>query len=202
MQVLGPADVVAARQMIRGQALALGVDNLAVEDLAVVATELASNLVRHAGSGAIRVRGITHGGQTGIQIEAHDAGPGFADVEQALTDGYSSGGGLGYGLGTVKRLMDELEIASREDAGVGAHIVCRRWRRLTPQRDLLCQLDFGVASQAYPGLDVNGDDFLIKQWEDFPSLLTQQATTSAARLLRTLSRGTDDATVLIVRNRS
>jgi serine/threonine protein phosphatase PrpC len=94
-----------------------------------------------------------------------DSGPGIADVERAMTDGFSTVGSLGYGLGAVNRLMDELEITSQGRGVGGTRIVCRRWS--VPELPLVnsCPLDFGVATRPYPGKAVNGDAFVIEQWD-------------------------------------
>jgi serine/threonine protein phosphatase PrpC len=98
----------------------------------------------------------------GIQIESDDRGPGIADVEKAIADGFSTAGSFGSGLGAVNRLMHEFDITSRK--GVGTHIVCRRRVREVAKAVVPCPLDFGVATRTCPGRDVNGDDFIIKQW--------------------------------------
>jgi serine/threonine protein phosphatase PrpC len=98
----------------------------------------------------------------GIQIESDDRGPGIADVEKAMADGFSTAGTLGSGLGAVNRLMHEFNITSRK--GAGTHIVCRRRVREVVKTIVSCPLDFSVATRACPGRDVNGDDFIIKRW--------------------------------------
>jgi anti-sigma regulatory factor (Ser/Thr protein kinase) len=92
-------------------------------------SELASNLVKHARRGTLTLTPLTEGTRVGLQIESQDRGPGIADVEQALTDGFSTAGSLGYGLGVVHRLMDTFDITSQPGAGGGTHIVCQRWLR-------------------------------------------------------------------------
>jgi hypothetical protein len=103
--------------------------------------------------------------RVGIRIESEDFGPGIADVERALTDGFSTAGSLGFGLGTVNRLMDDLEVYSRSPTGV--HLVSQRWMR--PQRKEMRTEDlrFGAATRAYRHLPENGDAFVIMQWERF-----------------------------------
>jgi Stage II sporulation protein E (SpoIIE) len=101
-------------------------------------------------------------GRSGICIESQDSGPGIKDIEQALTDGYSTAGSLGIGLGAVNRLMDELELRSAPERG--AHLVCHRWLRPdfgpTPEP----WLEFGAATRALRNQRENGDAFLIRQW--------------------------------------
>jgi anti-sigma regulatory factor (Ser/Thr protein kinase) len=134
------------------------------EEIVLVATELATNLVRHAGGGDLLVRSVSGSGRTGIQIESRDKGPGIGDVERAFADGYSTASGPGYGLGAINRLMDELEIAPSVADGIGLHITCRRWIRSTGTPAVLNPFGIGVASRPHPLMPVNGDSFVVKQW--------------------------------------
>jgi len=96
-------------------------------------------------------------------VETEEHGPGIRDIEQAFADGYSSAGGLGYGLGAVNRLMDELEISST--AGLGTRILCRRWVRTASERPLFHVWDAGVASRSRGGVPENGDAFVVREWD-------------------------------------
>jgi serine/threonine-protein kinase RsbT len=125
--IAGERDIVLARQ--RGRDLAGG-EPFSMTDLTVIATaisEVARNIVLYAGRGEIRVATIRRGDRVGVVITATDHGPGIADVEQALKDGYSTGHGLGLGLPAARRLMDELEVVSQ--VGVGTTLVMRKWAR-------------------------------------------------------------------------
>ena len=93
--------------------------------LATAVTELAVNLFRHAGGGEIQLRTLTRQNAVGIEVIAHDTGPGIADIAQAMHEGFSTAGGLGCGLPGVSRLMDELEIHS--EAGQGTRIRACKW---------------------------------------------------------------------------
>jgi anti-sigma regulatory factor (Ser/Thr protein kinase)/serine/threonine protein phosphatase PrpC len=134
------------------------------EEIALAVTELASNLTKHAGGGEIRLLVIEGDGRVGIQIESEDNGPGISDVERAVTDGYSTAGSLGTGLGTVNRLMDELEFRPRAHRA-GLHIVCQRWLRPNLKNFRLRSLEFGAATRAYRMLPENGDAIILRQWE-------------------------------------
>lgn len=104
----------------------IGFPRADAERIALATTELASNLTRYARNGRVVLQQVAGARGTGIQIESHDDGPGIADVELALTDGFSSGGGLGSGLPAAQRLLHEFEI----DSGAqGTDIVGRRWVR-------------------------------------------------------------------------
>src|SRR5713101_7264621 len=121
-------DLSTARLAARSISTAIGFDERAVEEIALVVTELATNLVKHAQDGVLRLRRTEESGRTGIQIDSEDQGPGIRNVEQAIGDGFSTAGSLGCGLGAVNRLMDEFDITSRP--GAGTSIVCKRWLRL------------------------------------------------------------------------
>ena len=162
VDVDGAADVYRAAALADVFADSLGFTPADRAEIALVVTELASNVVQHASGGTVRLSRIEAPGRVGIQIESEDSGPGIADLEQAITDGYSTVGGLGVGLGTVNRLMDELAAYSRPERGV--RIVCERWVR--PQNSGLSvrHLTFGAATRSYRRLRENGDAFIIKQW--------------------------------------
>jgi serine/threonine-protein kinase RsbT len=120
------ADIVTARQTGRGLALQLGFTST---DLALIATaisEVARNMSNYAGGGEI-VMELSQGdnGRQGIVIMAVDRGPGIADVDLAMKDGYSTGNGLGLGLPGSKRLMDEFEVQS--EPGKGTTITMKKW---------------------------------------------------------------------------
>lgn len=119
------SDIVVARQHARALAKALG---FAGSDLTLIATalsELARNIVEHAQRGEIIVESVHSGMRSGLVITACDSGPGIADVDLALQDGYSTGKGLGLGLPGSKRLMDEFEIAS--GPGQGTRVKVTKW---------------------------------------------------------------------------
>ncbi len=155
-------DLSAARLAARSMSTAIGFDEGAVEEIALVVSELATNLAKHAKDGVLRLRQTEEAGRTGIQIDSEDQGPGIPNVEQAIADDFSTAGSLGCGLGAVNRLMDEFDVASRP--GAGTSIVCKRWLRLDIPPALACPLAFGVATRPCPLMPVNGDTFVIKQW--------------------------------------
>lgn len=160
------SDAVLAREETEQRAAAAGFDEAAREKLKIVATELVTNLVKHADGGDLRIARITAGDRTGVRIESLDAGPGIPDVTEAFADGTSTVGSLGSGLGAVNRLVDELEIAPREGSPVGTHIVADRWVRPRDRAPSSCPLAVGVASRPKSPGDPNGDAFVIKRWAD------------------------------------
>jgi anti-sigma regulatory factor (Ser/Thr protein kinase) len=164
IRVAVASDASLARRTARATALAIGFDERASEEIALAVSELASNLTRHAQGGQLTLAPVAEGGRIGIQIESLDRGPGIPDAEQAMTDGFSTVGGLGCGLGAVNRLMDEFTISSQQVASAGTHIVCKHWLRGDTTPVDPCPLEFGAASRARPTMTVNGDAFAIKRW--------------------------------------
>ena len=163
LEVQGLADVSRSAEAAKALAGALGFPAESAEEIAVVVTELATNLLRHAGRGSITLTPLEEAARKGIRIESEDAGPGIGDIEQAMTDGYSTGGGLGLGLGTVNRLMDELDMFCGPRGGL--HVTCQRWIRPKPAAIFATPLAFGAATRARRAYEENGDTFIIKRWE-------------------------------------
>ena len=121
------ADIVLARQEGRALASRFGFTG---SDLTVIATaisELARNIVTYAKKGVIRLK-VINGGSNGhgIQVVAQDEGPGIADLDQALRDGFSTSGSLGLGLPGVRRLVDEFRIESKRNRGTTVTVT--KWR--------------------------------------------------------------------------
>jgi serine/threonine-protein kinase RsbT len=119
-------DIVAARQSGRSLAVALGFSSADATLIATAISELARNIVTYAKSGEIRLTVINGSARQGIQLVAHDEGPGISDIPQALRDGFSTSGSLGLGLPGVMRLVDEFEIVSRESCGTT--VTARKWK--------------------------------------------------------------------------
>lgn len=161
IEVRHRSDVAPARNLAREAAIALGFSSEESEEIALVASELATNLVKYTPGGRLVLTPVLGPEKRGLQIESRDEGPGIADIRQALADGYSSSGSLGVGLGSVNRLTDEFDIKSHP--GRGTHLTCRKWIRARPGPARDCPLDFGVASRGKT--DPNGDDFLVKRWD-------------------------------------
>src|SRR6267378_6864745 len=108
-------------------AQSMGFTPAASEEIALATSELASNLIKHAGGGDIELKPLDSAANTGIEIVSQDKGPGIVDVELALTDGYSTAGSLGVGLGAINRLMDALQFCPGPLGGL--RVVCQRWVR-------------------------------------------------------------------------
>ena len=119
-------DVVRVRQAVRQHAVQLGFSLVEQTKLVTAASELARNTLEHGGGGEVTVDPVEIGGRRGIRLTFVDRGPGIPDISQALKDGFTTGSGLGLGLGGAKRLMSELEIDSQ--VGVGTRIRATRWK--------------------------------------------------------------------------
>lgn len=119
------SDVVVTRRLVREVARREGLSETAKEALATAATELARNILVHATTGEILVGSTVCGALRGVVVIARDEGPGIPDVAQAMTDGYSTGSGLGLGLPSARRLVDEFEVTSA--AGAGTTATLRKW---------------------------------------------------------------------------
>jgi serine/threonine-protein kinase RsbT len=121
-----PAGAMAARRAAVDFARTLGFGTHDAGVVDVVAAELTTNVLRYARGGELRVRRVagSDGGGPGVQLDCGDRGPGIADLDLAMLDGHSTGGGYGNGLPAVRRLMDEFEIVS--DA-CGTRVTARKW---------------------------------------------------------------------------
>jgi serine/threonine-protein kinase RsbT len=121
-------DVVRVRQQVRALAAKGGLSLVDQTKVVTAASELARNALVHGGGGLARVEMVTSAlGKNGIRIGFSDEGPGIADVDLALTDGWSSGAGLGLGLSGARRLVDEFELTSKP--GGGTSVVVVKWSR-------------------------------------------------------------------------
>jgi serine/threonine-protein kinase RsbT len=119
-------DVVAARQFVRSWAVELGLNLIDQTKIITAASELARNAVIHGGGGLVRVEILADTGRRGLRLTFEDKGPGIVDLEKAMSDGYTTGNGLGLGLGGSKRLSHEFSIESTP--GVGTRISIIRWK--------------------------------------------------------------------------
>ena len=118
-------DIVLACQKARALAAQLGLSGDDQVAVVIATSEVARNIFKYAGQGSIVISPLYRDGQNGILIVAYDEGPGIPDIEQAMQDGYSTGGGLGLGLCGAKRLMDAFGIAS--ELGKGTTVTMKKW---------------------------------------------------------------------------
>ena len=119
-------DVVIARQRVRAKAVEQGFSLVDQTKLVTAASELARNTVQHGKGGTMQIVPLSDGARRGIRLVFEDRGPGIADITLAMKDGFTSGGGLGLGLGGAKRLSNEFSLESV--VGHGTTIVIARWR--------------------------------------------------------------------------
>jgi serine/threonine-protein kinase RsbT len=119
--------ILAARRQGRLLAAELGFWSVEQTFIAMAISEVALNIIQYAGKGEIILDAAEKNGTQGIVIVARDAGPGIADVELALQEGYSTSGGAGLGLAGAKRLMDEFDITS--EVGRGTTVTMKKWIR-------------------------------------------------------------------------
>jgi serine/threonine-protein kinase RsbT len=120
-------DVVRVRQLVRARAQTIRLSLVDQTKLVTAASELARNTLVHGGSGHVRVEAVHRNGRQGICATFVDEGPGIADIELALTDGWTSGSGLGLGLSGSRRLVDDFDIAS--EVGKGTTVTVVKWTR-------------------------------------------------------------------------
>ena len=120
-------DVVAVRQAVRSQAVSIGLSLVDQTKLVTAASELARNTVIHGGGGTATLEVIQESSKRGIRLTFEDRGPGIRDIELALKDGFTTGNGLGLGLGGARRLTSAFSIESTP--GVGTKIVITQWAK-------------------------------------------------------------------------
>lgn len=128
LAIQASTDVVLVRQAVRKWTTELGFSLVDQTKLITAASELARNTIDYGGGGTVRLDQVVQGIRKGLRLTFEDQGPGIADIELALTDGYTTGRGLGLGLSGSKRLVNEFEINSR--AGEGTRIMIMRWKSL------------------------------------------------------------------------
>ena len=120
-------DVVRVRQLVRTFAVAVKLSLVDQTKLVTAASELARNTLVYGGGGTVEVERVDNGRRPGIKIVFADQGPGIVDLDLALTDGYTTGGGMGLGLSGARRLVDEFDINTA--VGQGTSITVTKWCR-------------------------------------------------------------------------
>jgi serine/threonine-protein kinase RsbT len=119
-------DVVVIRQAVRQRAVELGFNLVDQTKIVTAASELARNTVQYGGGGRVTIEAVEDFGRRGVRLTFEDDGPGIADVELAMKDGYTTGGGLGLGLSGARRLSNDFRIESTP--GKGTRVIITRWR--------------------------------------------------------------------------
>ena len=120
------SDVVVVRQRVRAWATELKFSLVEQTKIVTAASELGRNTLEHGGGGSLELAILVNGARRGIRLSFSDHGPGIPDVALALRDGYTTGAGMGLGLGGSKRLMNEFEI--RTAPGKGTTVIVIRWK--------------------------------------------------------------------------
>ena len=118
-------DVVHVRQRVRARAAELRFRLVDQTKLVTAASELARNALTYGGGGEARIELLTSGARRGLRVTFVDRGPGIANIDEAMRDGFTTGSGLGLGLGGAKRLVNDFEIESA--VGQGTRIAITRW---------------------------------------------------------------------------
>jgi serine/threonine-protein kinase RsbT len=126
LEIASSQDIVTVRRIVRERAIALGFSLVDQTKLVTAASELARNTLTHGQGGTVRLEAMTTGAAHGLRLIFEDQGPGIADLDLAMRDGYTSGGGLGLGLSGSKRLCQEFSITSTP--GAGTRVVIARWK--------------------------------------------------------------------------
>lgn len=119
-------DIVRLRRTVRDCLISVGFGTVDQTKMVTAASELARNTLRYGGGGESRIAKITDGNRRGVSLSFHDKGPGIPDIDLALTDGYTTGGGMGLGLSGARRLSDEFILESSPQSGTMVKIV--KWK--------------------------------------------------------------------------
>lgn len=126
LEIRSSDDIVRVRQFVRQRATQIGLGIVDQTKLVTAASELARNVLTHGMGGWVQVSDIYEGTRRGIRLVFEDQGPGIANIDLALTDGYSTGNGLGLGLSGSRRLSNEFAIQS--SPGKGTRVTIARWK--------------------------------------------------------------------------
>lgn len=126
MPVRSATDLVLARQRTRALATEQGFSLVDQTKLVTAASELARNMLEYGKGGEVRFEVLADGERKGLRLIFEDKGPGIPDIEQAMRDGYTTGVGMGLGLGGARRLVNDFEIHSK--VGEGTRVSITRWR--------------------------------------------------------------------------
>jgi anti-sigma regulatory factor (Ser/Thr protein kinase) len=170
MEVIAPArplciedasQVPEARRTATRLAEGLGFDATGAGNVALVVTEIGTNILKHGGAGEILIRPLRRDSVRGIEIVGIDRGKGIVDVERSLRDGYSTAGSPGTGLGAIRRLSTGFEVFSA--AGQGTAVLARLWAAPPPSPVTGARVVIGFAGAAHAGEAVSGDAWAVAE---------------------------------------
>ena len=128
LEIRSSDDIVRVRQFVRQRAASIGLGIVDQTKLVTAASELARNALDYGQGGTVHVAEVNEGLRRGIRLVFEDQGPGIANIELALTDGYTTGKGLGLGLSGARRLSNEFDIKS--ELGKGTRVMIARWKQV------------------------------------------------------------------------
>jgi anti-sigma regulatory factor (Ser/Thr protein kinase) len=160
ISVTDSSQVGEARRAAAALAGRLGFDETRGGQVAIVATEAAANLVKHARDGVLLLRALEEGGCAGVEVLALDRGPGMADLARCLRDGYSTAGSPGTGLGSIARLSAFMDVYSNP---AGTALLARLWSGAPPARPATPGLEHAAVSLPRPGEVVCGDAWAVRR---------------------------------------
>lgn len=126
MPITSELDIVRVRQQVRSWAVSCGFSLVEQTKLVTATSELARNALEHGRGGEALIEELDDGARRGVRVTFSDHGPGIPDIERALQDGFTTGGGMGHGLGGARRLVDDFSISSAP--GRGTRVTIGRWR--------------------------------------------------------------------------
>lgn len=119
-------DIVNARQVVRGWCIGIGMGLVDLTKIVTAASEIARNTLDYGKGGTMQVEELRDGLKSGVRLTFQDEGPGIPDIDRAMTDGYTSGGGMGLGLGGTRRLVDDFALTSAP--GAGTRVAITKWK--------------------------------------------------------------------------
>ena len=151
-----------ARRSASALARLLNFDTTEIEKVAIVTTEMASNLVKHTNGGHLLIQPLEQQGITGIELLSLDQGPGMSNVAACLADGYSTAGSRGEGLGAIQRMATVFDIYSLKASGTA--LLAQLWAQPLPKKSQRARLELGVVCLPKPGETLNGDSWAVR-WQ-------------------------------------
>jgi serine/threonine-protein kinase RsbT len=126
LELRSASDVVTVRQVVRTWAIEAGFTLVDQTKMVTAASEIARNTIDYGGGGIARLELLHKGSRRGLRVAFEDQGPGIPDIQKAMTDHFTTGNGLGLGLGGARRLVNEFDLSSR--VGEGTRVVITRWK--------------------------------------------------------------------------
>ncbi len=203
IQMDDPSRVAEVRRAVLAIAEREGLDETSIANSAIVATELATNLSKHAKQGEIHVLSLFERGLQGVEILSIDHGPGIANLEQSFRDGYSTSQTTGTGLGAVKRLSTEFDIYSVPGRGtvIFTRILGNKGAAAAPPNFVV-----GVAAKAVQGENVSGDAWAARFGGNFVLLIIadglghgMQASEASSEAIRTFIKSPEESPVEVLK---